>query len=315
MRVRPYALAALTFAVLAGCAASVRPITEDDVRSGVKVTTGDASCPSCSKIKTYSSRSVIRATTRYSNAQATGMINAKVDLVVTNQTEDHVPAYELVAEFTNSGSFADNTDLYIRGGDKLKAVGSRQRAQCWSNLGSGCSWVQAYSIDAARIEKALSDGDVDLFIGKRVEYSVMANDGYSQRSVMKSDVVGMDATIPHAAIVGFMKGLQDKGADVPTSGKELDQRLTKKFEAADAAAAAQEKVERDRPLKEKVGARLCRQVGAFIDVGFVEDLANGKVKIRIADAILPGNSQVHAGGFHEQVVWDNPDAWFLCGTN
>jgi len=304
----------LVIAALAGCATPSKPLSEEDVSKGIQLQTGYPSCPACSKVKTYSSPPVVRIATRYANAQATGWINAKVSLVLTNQNKDFIPRYQLVAEFVNSGDFQSRTDLFI-GGSKLETVGERQHAQCFSNIGTGCSWVQAYALDAKRIEDAMDSGTgIELFVGKQVQSVSQTNNGYTQQAIRNTALAGESATISSSAIAGFVKGLHAKGVDIPTSANESGERLTKQFEAAARMNAAQEKLDHDRPLKQNKGAQVCQAIGSYTNIGFVEGVANAKVQIRIVDSVVPG-TQMHAADFREQIIWDDPDNWILCGNN
>lgn len=308
-------LAALLFvAAAAGCASVSAPITGQAVSSGIKVQSGYEGCTGCDKVKTYTSPPVIDSAVNYSDEVAKGWINAKVSLVATNNTEKNVPRFQLLAEFVNNGDFAQEADLYIAGAI-LPSAGPRQKANCFSNLGSGCSWTQAYALDASTVEAALKNGTgLSLFIGKAVRQLVKSNNGYTPTSSYKDMIAGMRADITPEALAGFVAGLKERGAEVPTSSRESDERLAKKFEAADRMNAESARLERERPLKLKTGAQVCRKAGIFTQIGFVEAAANGKVKVRIADAVVPGTN-ARAGGFKEQTVWDDPDIWNLCGSN
>lgn len=45
-------------------------------------------------------------------------------------------------------------------------------------------------------------------------------------------------------------------------------------------------------------------------VGFVEDSANGKIKVQVNDYwVYKG---IQPGGFRSQIIWDNPNSWRIC---
>jgi len=312
MKISIYTISALVLAMLAGCGTAMRAISADDVRNRIQVATGYAGCPSCANVKTYSSPPVVDISTRYSSPRATGWINAQLTLVLTNRTTDFVPQYQLIAQFTNNGDFAEGADIYVDG-VKLDAASGRFGDKCFSSVGSGCSWSQAYVLDARRVEEVLKTGSsIELLVGRPVQTVARINDGYTPQVVMKRTLVGVPATIPSSAVAGFVEGLRAKGAQMPTSTTEAGERLDRKLAQAERTSAVQERLDRERPLKLNVAAQVCRQDGAFTQTGFVEDAANGKVKIRISDAVVSG-TRMRAGDFHEQVIWDNPDSWFLCG--
>lgn len=313
MKIRIHTISSLVLAMLAGCGTTMRTISADDVRNRIHVATGYASCPSCANVKTYSSPPVVQIATRYSSPQATGWINAQLTLVLTNRTTDFVPQYQLIAQFTNNGDFAEGTDIYVDGA-KLDAASGRFGDKCFSSVGSGCSWSQAYVLGARQVEEVLKKGSsIDLLVGRPVQTVARINDGYTPHVVMNRTLVGVPATIPASVVAGFVEGLREKGAQVPTSTAEAAERQGRRLAQADRTSAAQERLDRERPLKLKVAAQVCRQEGMFTQTGFVEDAANGKVKIRISDAVVSG-TRMRAGDFHEQIIWDNPDNWFLCGA-
>lgn len=313
MKIRIHTISALVLAMLAGCGTTVRTISADDVRNRIHMTTGYAGCPSCANVKTYSSPSVVQIATRYSSPRATGWINAQLTLVLTNRTTDFFPQYQLIAQFTNNGDFAERTDIYVDGA-KLDAASGRFDDKCFSSVGSGCSWSQAYVLDTRRVEQVLKTGSsIELLVGRPVQTVARINDGYTPQVVINRTLVGVAAAIPASVVTGFVEGLRAKGAQVPSSTAETDEALGRRLAQAERTSAVQERVDRERQLKLKVAAQVCRQEGMFTQTGFVEDAANGKVKIRITDSVVSG-TRMRAGDFHEQIIWDNPDNWFLCGA-
>lgn len=58
------------------------------------------------------------------------------------------------------------------------------------------------------------------------------------------------------------------------------------------------------------GTKVCRSVQhGFTAVGFIEDAANGKVKINVVDV---GRNGLQPGGFHPYMTWDYPAGWWIC---
>ncbi|WP_343639675.1 hypothetical protein [Roseateles sp.] len=215
MNIHTYTISVLALVVLAGCAATPQSISEMDMQERIKLTSGYPGCPSCSKVKTYSSPLVSSISTRFSGPEAIGWINVKLSLALTNKTENFIPQYQLIAQFTNGGDFSDWTEIYIDG-VKLSATGDLQDKKCFNSIGSGCSWTQAYVLDAKRVEDAMkSNSGIDLFIGKPVHTTVLANDGYIQRPVAKKTIIGVREAISSSVLAGFVKGLQARGADMP----------------------------------------------------------------------------------------------------
>lgn len=212
-------LGVLGLAILTGCAVTPpKPITEAEVRKGILINTGYAECPSCSKVKTYSSPPVIDISRRLDD----GWINVVITLISTNRSEDFSPRYRLIAKFVNSGVYTNNTDVYIVGNgfsSKLKSVGQPSDFKCFGNTGSGCSWTQVYELQSSTVEKAFNSGkSIELLIGRPNHLVARTNDGYVQRAPnVEERIVGSFATIPAEAIAGFVKGIQAMGAEMPGS--------------------------------------------------------------------------------------------------
>lgn len=88
-------------------------------------------------------------------------------------------------------------------------------------------------------------------------------------------------------------------------------------EALDNSVRHKEALDRERPLKSKIGVQLCRASGPLILQGFTEERSpdSEKLKIRIWRASLSDDgrpSTTVPGDFRESVVWDHPDNWNLC---
>ena len=66
------------------------------------------------------------------------------------------------------------------------------------------------------------------------------------------------------------------------------------------------------PLVRKVGAKICQKARDWIKVGYVEGMSEEKVQIRVSNMYVPGNPNLHPGGFVESIIWDSPMNWDLC---
>lgn len=83
-------------------------------------------------------------------------------------------------------------------------------------------------------------------------------------------------------------------------------------------AQLQAEVERTRPLKNQIGASICKTQGGIAYGGYTESRSpdNAKIQIRITDARYLDNdgrvSTARVNGFQPQIVWDSPDNWQLC---
>jgi hypothetical protein len=89
--------------------------------------------------------------------------------------------------------------------------------------------------------------------------------------------------------------------------------------ALDEALHRKQILDRDRPSKSQIGASVCRMSGHILMQGFTENRSpdNGKIQIRIWRASVPDNGRpgpMIPSGFHESVIWDDPDNWHLCDS-
>lgn len=69
-----------------------------------------------------------------------------------------------------------------------------------------------------------------------------------------------------------------------------------------------------RAGKLQIGARICRTQDGVGYVGYTEAVSpdNGKIQIRVAEAMYGGHPGLRPGGFQPSIIWAHPDAWELC---
>ncbi|MGX9732488.1 hypothetical protein ACWYXO_17920 [Janthinobacterium aestuarii] len=80
-----------------------------------------------------------------------------------------------------------------------------------------------------------------------------------------------------------------------------------------AGLAAAEQRELDQAFIRKIGARVCKEYGSnVIYSGYVEGIADDKVKIHIADAYFKDSSGLRPKGFSPSTIWESPLQWELC---
>jgi len=77
-------------------------------------------------------------------------------------------------------------------------------------------------------------------------------------------------------------------------------------------AEAQEQRVWNQPLVRKIGAHICKEQGAIVYAGYVEQIADDKVQIRVASAAMKQNRQASPAGFQPNIIWDSPSNWDLC---
>jgi hypothetical protein len=66
--------------------------------------------------------------------------------------------------------------------------------------------------------------------------------------------------------------------------------------------------------KRKIGARICKQVGSIVYIGYTEKTSpdNGKIQVRISDARFGGEDGNSESDFKESIIWEDPTLWDLC---
>lgn len=96
--------------------------------------------------------------------------------------------------------------------------------------------------------------------------------------------------------------------------QENDQRRQEQIAAAKLIQEEKEATKRrNLPYIRKVGARICQDDSmGHSFIGFVENITDEKVQIRISHAVWNGNVNANVSGFTPSIVWDNPMNWTLC---
>lgn len=89
--------------------------------------------------------------------------------------------------------------------------------------------------------------------------------------------------------------------------------------------ASERKLQTEQMLKkESIGAMVCRKVATgvhpsqrYLDKGYIEDSANGRIKVRIFEkanrrgSFDPTAISSRADSYNE-TIWDRPSRWFMC---
>jgi len=100
---------------------------------------------------------------------------------------------------------------------------------------------------------------------------------------------------------------------VPHNGRFEDRSLAVSQDLAAGQAAErafQLQQQRDMPRIRKVGAEVCMHATDGLAHGYVEGVADQKIKIRV-DRV--GIRRASPQG--DRIIWDFPDQWYLCGSN
>jgi hypothetical protein len=74
-----------------------------------------------------------------------------------------------------------------------------------------------------------------------------------------------------------------------------------------------ERRQREQPLMRKVGAHVCKELDrGIIYSGYVESVADEKVRINISSAVYKNSPNLSPGGFRPFTIWESPMQWYLC---
>ncbi|MDO8990073.1 MAG: hypothetical protein Q7U91_10620 [Sideroxyarcus sp.] len=144
-------------------------------------------------------------------------------------------------------------------------------------------------------------------------YRFNAKPGYLYRLLPSNSIAVLDRNDRYQRKVDELHPVNQGGVFVYVTREEQQGYARNVVNQAQAARAAQlERRRQNLPLIRKVGARICQLQGQILYIGFVESLADEKLQIRVADAVVNENHNVHLGDFAPSVVWDSPLNWDLC---
>lgn len=210
---------------LTGCA-TPEALTKDQVRDKITVHSGYPGCTSCYKVKTFTSPVIVQLSAHVSEGAQQGWLNAKVRLIITNNTEGNLPEYRLQLEMVNNGLFSSGVKVRFRDlhglQDALSPVGDSDEKGCFSKLGSGCSWTQTVKLPTQSVQNALTDNvSLNFFVGVNVASSVKSNDGFRLVIKASDESVGKNFTISSQSLMGFVEGVQLAGGTLPTEKREI----------------------------------------------------------------------------------------------
>lgn len=131
------------------------------------------------------------------------------------------------------------------------------------------------------------------------------------RYVLRSDesILVTDRSDPNDRIVDKLALVGD---EYVTRKVKKDYDLAQQNQMVIATVDKYERRKQNLHLIRKVGTKVCKTQGQFLYIGFVERVAEDKIQIRIADAVVEQNHNLKIGGFAQSIVWDNPLNWDLC---
>lgn len=113
-----------------------------------------------------------------------------------------------------------------------------------------------------------------------------------------------------------VSAIVDEGVVKIRWGQDLVDAETRQVETQlqSTAVAEQLKDTATQTAKSQIGARICMTQAGIQYVGYTEAVSpdNGKLQIRIADAMVGGHGGLRPGGFQPSILWDSPDRWDIC---
>ena len=142
-----------------------------------------------------------------------------------------------------------------------------------------------------------------------ITYRFQAEAGF--RYVLRVDhtIVVSDRNDPYERIVDK---LELAGGEYVTRKAKKEYVREEFNQLAKDIALKYERRKQNLPLIRKIGTKICKTQNEFIYIGFVENITDDKIQIRVADAVLAINHSVRPGGFSPSIIWDNPLNWDLC---
>jgi len=235
---------------------------------------------------------------------------------MTNFTADKMPIYAIDTSLVTSGPFTRGVSYWVvdeSGNKTFLSAADRYRFECFSNIGSGCSWDQRVVLPTQLVDQAIhSHQGFKILVGINQDRVQMGSDGYSPTAIHTSIFRGMTINVTPEYLDGFIAGIETQGGVLPSA--KLEAAITKINKSLDTLEAKNQakKMIAERPKKRVVGTKVCQRMGPWVIVGFVENSTNEKIQIRESSETYITNPQIHAGNFSDKVIWDNPDRWQLC---
>lgn len=143
-------------------------------------------------------------------------------------------------------------------------------------------------------------------------YRFKAEAGFLYRLMPGRTILVLDRNDRYQRKLGELTLYGGSGIDYGTSKQiqTFSQEVARQQSAAQAALI--ERRRQNLPQVMKQGAQVCRLQGQLLYVGFVEAFTDQKIQIRVADAVVNENRNVHLTDFIPSIVWDSPLNWDLC---
>src|SRR5450830_906257 len=96
----------------------------------------------------------------------------------------------------NNGVFGSGVEVLLKdagGGQKSlpQVPPAQENRQCFSDMGSGCSWTQTVELPTAAVQNALATKQgLDLFVGVKVISKTQSSDGYRPTTRESHQLIG-----------------------------------------------------------------------------------------------------------------------------
>lgn len=220
--------------LLSGCASVTYPKTAEEVSNSLQVETGYDGCLKCDKVKTYSIK-LPSVDKFFGVGQDGGWMHLSARLQWTNNLPENQWGFKLAFSHTNSGFYMNGINYWLsnEAGNLISPLFSKQsNGKCFSNIGSGCSWVDTISIPARYVlGAAKSNANIYVFVGKTTQETTLLNDGYKPFETYKTTKHGVLYRIPAHAIQGLLAGLSRDGTNVAQVAETQDNLNAKKLQA------------------------------------------------------------------------------------
>ncbi|QDD66655.1 hypothetical protein EJD96_22060 [Herbaspirillum seropedicae] len=319
-------MACALLVALAGCATTKTPQTKEQVASSIVVQTGYNGCKDCDQIKSYAGPSQgLQKHFGTQNADGwlnlnVGLISSNIDTALLGDTEPH-QRYRLASKVLVNGTFQKlssegGVEFWVVRDDgslqPLDNIDTIKNFKCFSSIGSGCSWDQITDLPTAIVDAAyLGKRSIKLMAGRTLRDRVAGNDGYKRVTTIQEHVQGFTFELSSDMIVGFLDGMKNLGASLPSVAEERRIAQADTARRKQALAAAEDKKKAELPQKRQIGAKICRFIPGpnWTEIGFTEGVSGEKIQIRV---VQRARGRVSDGSFHETIVWDYPDNWSLC---
>lgn len=141
-------------------------------------------------------------------------------------------------------------------------------------------------------------------------YRFQAEAGYLYRIMPNRSVLVLDRNDRYQRKLDELTPIGEIDYGTRQQVRQVADETTRRQEAA--REYVLERRRQNLPQVRKLGARICRVQNEFLHIGFVEDITDEKIQIRVAEARFNQDRNLVLTNFQPVIIWDSPLNWDRC---